>query len=252
MTAAPANGSSAGRRPKAAVLVARRIADSIVGGGLRDGDPLPNEAAMLREFDVGRPTLREALRLLETQGILRMKPGPGGGPVVRRPDPGDLAGAMTLFLQSLHARWGEALVAWAALEPVVAGLAAREASAEQVDALDEQVGHMRAAVGGAGFYAANAAFHALLAESAGNTVLLVALEAIARVTAESGAQIHLPQSFRAAQVEQAEALVRAVRARDQPAATGVMAGMMADWQEFVTGTYPDVAGAPIRWSPVGD
>ncbi|MDB6002883.1 MAG: GntR domain protein [Rhizobacter sp.] len=252
MTAAEADEGVPARRPKAAVVVARRIAEQIAVDGLGDGDPLPNEAGMLRDLGVSRPTLREALRLLETQGVLRMKPGPGGGPVVRRPDPGSLAGAMTLLLQSLQASFGEALVAWAALEPVAAGLAARQASEEQLDALADQADRMVAAVRDTGFYAVNAGFHALLAEAAGNTVVLVVLEAIARITADIGAVISVPREFRAALAAQAGELVEALRARDEAVAAAVMTRTMADWQGFLGTSFPDVHGQLIRWTPVGD
>jgi GntR family transcriptional regulator, transcriptional repressor for pyruvate dehydrogenase complex len=240
------------RRPKAAVVVAHRIAELISAGGLQDGDPLPNETAMLHDLGVSRPTLREALRLLETQGVLRMKSGPGGGPVVRRPDPGNLAGAMTLLLQGLGASFGEALVAWAALEPVVAGLAARHATDEQLDELDRQARHMAACVGDARFYAANTRFHGLLAEAAGNTVVLVVLEAIARITAEPGAAISVPVSFRATLAAQAGDLVAALRRRDEATATSLMIGTMVDWQRFVADRHPGVRTQPIRWTPVSD
>jgi DNA-binding FadR family transcriptional regulator len=207
---------------------------------------------MLRDLGVGRPTLREALRLLETQGVLRMKPGPGGGPVVRRPDPGSLAGAMTLLLQSLGASFGEALVAWAALEPVTAGLAARQASEEQLDALAEQAERMVAAVGDPGFYGANAGFHALLAEAAGNTVVRVVLEAIGRITADIGAVISVPRVLRVALAERAGELVAALRSRDEAVATAVMTRTMAEWQEFLGKRYPDVQEELIRWTPVAD
>lgn len=250
MTAAEVRGGVPTRRPKAAVVIARRIAEQIAADGLGDGDPLPNEAAMLRDLGVGRPTLREALRLLETQGVLRMKPGPGGGPVVRRPDPGSLAGAMTLLLQSLGARFGEALVAWAALEPVAAGLAARQASEEQLDTLAEQADRMAAAVGGSSFYGANADFHALLADAAGNTVVRVVLEAIARITADIGAVISVPRGVRVTLVDRAGELVAALRERDEAAATAVMSRTMAEWQEFLATRYPDLHEEHIRWTPV--
>ncbi|WP_409329984.1 FadR/GntR family transcriptional regulator [Trujillonella humicola] len=251
MTVEQAEGGTA-RRPKAAVVVAHRIAELISAGELQEGDPLPNETAMLADLGVSRPTLREALRLLETQGVLRMKSGPGGGPVVRRPDPGNLAGAMTLLLQGLGAGFGEALVAWAALEPVAAGLAARAATDGQLAALEEQAARMAAASAEPAFYTENARFHALLAEAAGNTVVLVVLEAIARITAGIGAGISVPRSFRGALADQALDLVEALRARDEAAATAVMAATMGDWQRFVASRYPDLRAEPIRWTPVAD
>jgi DNA-binding FadR family transcriptional regulator len=251
MGSAAADGRTPSRKAKAAEITARRIVDRIVGEGLREGDPLPNEAAMLRDLAVGRPTLREALRLLETQGVLSIRPGPGGGPVVRRPDPGDLAGTMTLLLETLQATMDEALTAWAAVEPVVARLAAENATDAQVAALDERVRRMRAAAADPAFYAENAAFHRLLAEAAGNTVLLITLETIARVTAAITSAIHLPRAFRSTLIRHAQRLAAALGARDAVAAAGAATGMMDDWRDFIAARYPAMLAERIRWSPDG-
>lgn len=69
-------------KPKAAETVARRVVETILQQGLANGDRLPREAEMVEEFGVSRETLREALRLLETQRLIALRRGPGGGPVV--------------------------------------------------------------------------------------------------------------------------------------------------------------------------
>src|SRR5437660_9252231 len=82
---------SPNRPPKAAMLVAQRIVRHIVRGNLQAGDLLPPERVMLETYQTGRGTLREALRLLEFQGVIALKPGPRGGPVVLNPDASHLA-----------------------------------------------------------------------------------------------------------------------------------------------------------------
>ena len=72
---------------------------------LAPGDKLPPEKVMFQNYQVGRGTLREALRFLELQGILSLKPGPGGGPVVERPDASNLATLLVLLLQFSDARY---------------------------------------------------------------------------------------------------------------------------------------------------
>ncbi|HWB70332.1 MAG TPA: GntR family transcriptional regulator, partial [Solirubrobacterales bacterium] len=77
------------RRTKTSVLVAHKLARQ--AARMEPGEMLPPEHVLLEELQVGRGTLREALRLLELQGIISMKAGPRGGPVVSRPDHGPLA-----------------------------------------------------------------------------------------------------------------------------------------------------------------
>ena len=73
------------RGTKRALLVAHQIVDEIGRSDLDVGDKLLPEQEMLIRYGVARATLREALRFLELQGVIHLKPGPGGGPVVREP-----------------------------------------------------------------------------------------------------------------------------------------------------------------------
>src|SRR3954463_16835351 len=75
------------RSPKACEVIARDLANYIVDNNLPEGAKLPVEKDMLETLGVGRTTLREALRLLETRGVLVIRAGPKGGPVVRHPVP---------------------------------------------------------------------------------------------------------------------------------------------------------------------
>ena len=84
---------------RAAVRVARKLVSQIRRGRLRPGTQLDSEHRMVEEFGVARATVREALRFLELQGALRIKAGPGGGPVVSVPGADHLASVLSLHLQ---------------------------------------------------------------------------------------------------------------------------------------------------------
>src|SRR5262245_43750238 len=85
-----ATGDATNRPLKTSEMVARDVVHAIVTRGLRTGDKLPSEAAMLAEYGVSRESLREGLRLLEVQGLISIRRGPGGGPVVGRIDAANL------------------------------------------------------------------------------------------------------------------------------------------------------------------
>ncbi|SPF81779.1 FadR/GntR family transcriptional regulator [Pseudoprimorskyibacter insulae] len=64
------------------VRVADEIKQWVVERDLKKGDKLPNESAMIAQFGVSKGTVREALRILEAQGLIATKTGPGGGSIV--------------------------------------------------------------------------------------------------------------------------------------------------------------------------
>lgn len=126
-----ATGTS--RRPlKTSESVARDIVGHIVTAGLRPGDNLPHESAMLAEYGVSRESLREGLRLLEVQGLITIRRGPGGGPVVGTVDPAHLGRVSTLYYHLAGATYRELFDAWITAEGYIADLAARNPDRELV------------------------------------------------------------------------------------------------------------------------
>src|SRR6185312_1048128 len=97
---------------KTSEVVAFAVARDIVEHGLRCGDRLPLEAEMVDHYGVSRESLREALRLLEAQGIVTIRRGPGGGPVVGKASSMNLARTMTLYFQLAGATYDELLAVW--------------------------------------------------------------------------------------------------------------------------------------------
>src|ERR1700734_809644 len=93
------SGAQQLRVPKAAELVAARIRGQIIRAELKEGDALPAESELMETFGVSRPTLREAIRVLEMESLLRMRRGSRGGAVVTAPDPTVAARAVGVLLQ---------------------------------------------------------------------------------------------------------------------------------------------------------
>jgi GntR family transcriptional regulator, transcriptional repressor for pyruvate dehydrogenase complex len=112
------------RSEKIPMVVARMIASEIAKRNLSPGSPLPTEQLMATEFGVGRPSVREALRLLETQGLVVIRPGQGGGPVVGKPSAREFGRTVSLFLQVQRVTLRDALEAAIHLGGLYAGMAA--------------------------------------------------------------------------------------------------------------------------------
>jgi GntR family transcriptional repressor for pyruvate dehydrogenase complex len=115
--------------------VAIALVRDIVSRGLAPGDRLPLEADLLDEYGVSRESMREALRLLEAQGIVHIRRGPGGGPIVGRAESVNLARTMTLYFHLTGATYDELMRSWEALEPASASRAAGNPDRARVAAL---------------------------------------------------------------------------------------------------------------------
>jgi DNA-binding FadR family transcriptional regulator len=85
--------------PKASELVAATLRRQIVTGELKPGELLPNEAVLMQDFGVSRPTLREAFRILESEAIITVLRGARGGGRVLEPDGSVAARYMGILLQ---------------------------------------------------------------------------------------------------------------------------------------------------------
>lgn len=173
------------RLPRMAELVALNLRRRIIGGDLPDGAELPREAELLEEFGVSRPSLREALRILETEGLIRIRRGKIGGGVIRRPTAQSTAYHLGLTLQSHGATLRDLAQARVVLEPACAGFAAGQ-DARSRKRLAEQLGMLidanEACIGQSYEFTEKALeFHAAIVEHCGNTTVALlagSLEAV--------------------------------------------------------------------------
>jgi DNA-binding FadR family transcriptional regulator len=174
-------GDGLRRPPKKAETVARDIVRDIVRQGRQPGDALASENEMLDEYRASRESLREALRLLEVQGLVSIRRGPGGGPSVCTVDPANLGRISTLYYQMAGGTYRELLDAWVVLESILAGRAARNPSSEaRVAAMTPYLMDTN----GAGhaddelesFMSSHISFHAKVAALGRNRVLEISLQ----------------------------------------------------------------------------
>ena len=169
-----AKGDSAIRVPKAGEMVASYLRRQIVLGELKEDDQLPPESALMEEFGVSRPTLREAFRILEAEGAISIRRGVRGGARVRVPTVEAAAQHVGLLLQHRGTLLSDVYDVRAILEPAAARLVAkRRTSADLVrlqQALDRQ---LETKDDRSESFRSDAEFHRLLVELSGNETLQV-------------------------------------------------------------------------------
>ena len=161
-------------RPRQQVEDALRKA--VLGGVLRTGERLPAEAELARQFSVSRPTIREALSALETQGLIRKVPGAGGGSFVQAVDHESMGVTLSESMHNLmrlgSLTFDEVAMARQFLEVPSAALAAVNRSEEDVAELRKIVSEQKArSVDDPAVPELDAQFHSAIARMSGNRVL---------------------------------------------------------------------------------
>lgn len=236
------------RAPKASEVTAASIVSDIVSLGLKVGDRLPAESDMLEHYSVSRETLREALRILEVQGLITLKRGPGGGPFVSALNASYLARTATLYFHLSGATYDEVFDTWEILEPQLSAKVARipdKALKEAAFApfIDYQVSeHEESEV----FSELNN-FHAVIADLSGNRVLTLLTQAINHIVVEHVLDVNEPvtehEHLNDAHVDIAHAIIAG---RPRKAST-LMQEHIADVVDNFRASYPERAGELVKW-----
>jgi DNA-binding FadR family transcriptional regulator len=114
-------------------MVAQTLRNRILSGDLKDRQELPKQEELFDEFGVSMPSIREALRILETEGLITVRRGARGGAVVHRPDPATAGYIVSLMMQAQSIDLTDLAMAVRQIEPLCAGMcAARPDRAETV------------------------------------------------------------------------------------------------------------------------
>ena len=236
------------RAPKTSERVARELVNHIIGHDLAEGAKLPNEKQLVEVFDVGRTTLREALRLLETRGVITIRSGPGGGPVVRRPRPDDLREGLTLILQFAGASLTDVLEARASLEPRIASLAATRLTSNRIEELARSVETMRDSCEDHDvFLDENRRFHTTIAEASGSSGLWVFNETLKSIADGAVVGVEYTPRRRLAVAEAHHKIVEALRSRDPRSAEAAMRAHVEEAGAFWGRHYPELSARGVRW-----
>ncbi len=163
------------RVPKTAEVVVDNIRGRIIRGELKEGDFLPPEGQLMAVLGISRPTLREAFRVLEMEGLISIVRGSRSGAQVHRPRLAAVSRYAGFVLQAQGTTIADIYDARLAIEPFLVRRLAEHQPHGAVDKLSAEVDRLAALVEEAryiDFMIALAGFHRLLVDVSGNRTLL--------------------------------------------------------------------------------
>jgi DNA-binding FadR family transcriptional regulator len=176
------------RGVRASDALADRLRRLIVEGGLDETERLPSQRELMDQTGLSRSTVREALKMLEAENLVRTRPG-RGGTYVRRLDTGDIAATLRVFVEGHRIDFETLLDTRQAVEPHCAALAARNATVADLTELDrlhrDMVEHRDTPEA---FLHANLAWHLAVVNASHNDLLIAFLHAISS-SVHAGMQI---------------------------------------------------------------
>jgi GntR family transcriptional repressor for pyruvate dehydrogenase complex len=230
---------------RAAIRIARKLVNEIRRRRLRPGTKLDAEHRMVKDLGVSRATVREALRFLELQGALRIKAGPGGGPVVSVPGADHLASVLSLHLHFAEATFRSVVAARGSIYPVLAAEAAESATREDVSVLQQSIARMHDGAQDAELFTYEARrFMSLVATASRNRVLALLVDALHRMSEGIG---EWDERQRRSALRSYERVVEAIDRGEPDVARSVMAESMAAAIRHWERSAPDQLKQPVAW-----
>jgi DNA-binding FadR family transcriptional regulator len=207
-------------------LVAERLRQRVVHGELQPGERLPNEAVLATDFGVSRATVREALRVLATQSLIRTSKGAGGGSYVTLPSVNGVSeyvqSSISLLADADDVTLEELLEARELLEVPAARLAAERRTEEELERLRDAIPDEPLRLGTQRQFVYNQDFHLAVIDGCRNALLAIAAQPVFAVLQRNLARSKLGARFHRTINEHHRAIAAAIEAGDADVAGGEM------------------------------
>src|SRR5215467_14351017 len=224
--------------------IVRQVRALIADGHLKSGDRLPPERDLAERFRVSRTSVREALRSLQTRGLIEIRAGEGA--FVRDVSVEALVEPLALVILPHREAVGELFEARRILEPAIAALAARRATREEVGEmgriLEEQAREVRSGRTGV---AQDSALHAAIAAAAHNRAIVRIVNALVDLLAQSREESLLTPGRPTRSHQDHRRILAAIRRRDENGARRAMLTHLTAVERLVLGNA-DAAPATGR------
>jgi len=206
--------------PKASDVLADSLREQILDGRLRVGAVLPNERDLAVRAGLSRASVREALRILEVEGLIATRTGRNGGSEVVRPSLATIERSIGIFIRGQNIRLESVLEVREAIEPHAARLAALHRTEQDLSTLRQCHERLLQDIGDvAAFLRANLDWHVAVVLAAHNELLSAFVGAFAQ-TVYQATDLHelSPPAIRSTVAQAHEAVMAAIEAGDPDAA----------------------------------
>lgn len=222
--------------PKSCDMLATMLREQILDGSIADGTMLPAERELVEQTGLSRGSVREGLRILETEGLIKTRSGRYGGSSVTRPSGDMVSDQINRFARVSGISLESIVQARVVLEPALARLAALNRTEEDIQRLTEISRRIVAANKDdvPAYLDENVNWHCALAQASHNALLHTFTISIAKLIRDAtGIQNMAPPGVRLAVIHAHEKIEEAIIAQDAALAEGRMSKHVTAYAEHV-------------------
>ncbi|HVN23879.1 MAG TPA: FCD domain-containing protein [Syntrophorhabdales bacterium] len=211
------------RTKRAFEEISTEIKRLIFAGALKPGDRLPGENELARKYNVSRQTIREALRVLELTGVIKMRKGGIGGPLVVDTM---LHAINNLYLDAVQMKSiskEEIEIARIKIEKAILDEAINRADHEDIQKLEDNLALEKMIYAkNLDAFEKNAEFHRLVAKASKNGLFVIVMESLIAVVADFRSRIGLDLEVSGRAIKEHEEIVKAIKMREHKRASALM------------------------------
>jgi GntR family transcriptional repressor for pyruvate dehydrogenase complex len=220
--------------PKASDVLADDLRERILRGEFPEGTALPPERELVAQTRMSRTTVREALRILEVQGLVQIRTGRSGGAFVQRPGEESMASTVSLMIRGRKIRLEALLETREAIEPACAKLAARYRTDGDLERLEAANAAITTEGPLSEFLTANVDWHIAVAVASHNELLVGFMRALSKaIYASTDNQGFIDIEVRKTTLKAHKSITDAIRRQDPEAAVRRMSRHVHAYAEAV-------------------
>jgi GntR family transcriptional repressor for pyruvate dehydrogenase complex len=237
------------RGRKLSEVVAREILKDAMRRGIPPGSRLASEGEMVETLEVGRGSLREALRILEVQGLLTIRPGPGGGPILKEVSSRDFGNMSSLYYMVTGATYREVIDARMSMNPLLARMAAARRAPEAQERLSAAIENTASVMNADDrtWLVTASEFYPVVGDLSGNHILAMFASSLQDIYSGQLPPVARDRSLRRDILAGHRAIAAAIVRGNAPDAERLTAAAMEDIISRIARAFPGYLDQPVDW-----